>query len=378
MAKRSLRIALFFSSNPTNTGGVQEHVLFLSEQLRKRGHSVTIFGPEGKCDHYKDYRSVGYTIQVPLPNGNWASVQMATAFSDVTKLIPARNFDILHIHEPYIPFLAWDVIDKINLPKVSTFHSAWDDNSAVGAISSVIPLFKERFSSKTAAAIFVSDITRKRWDDLCSRKVMKFVIPNAVDHDHFYPLIHRNSRRIKLLFLGRVVQRKGIHYLLRSVKNLLKEYPDVDLDIVGGGAEVDNTVAFIKRNRLEKNIHYRGEIFGLKRVSYFQRADLFCAPYFDEASPLTIIEAMSCGCPIIGFENESVKESLRHYPDKTLLVEQRNVSALTAALKKAIGDIKLRDKIRSWCISEGAKYSWEKVAEDTERVYLKVLEKKYA
>jgi hypothetical protein len=65
-SRKNLRIAMFFSSNPSSTGGVQEHVLYLSRQLRKMGHSVTIFGPEGKSSMYQDYRTIGYTIQLPL------------------------------------------------------------------------------------------------------------------------------------------------------------------------------------------------------------------------------------------------------------------------------------------------------------------------
>lgn len=378
MANRKLRIALFFSSNPASTGGVQEHVLFLSQELRKRGHSVTIFGPAGKKGYYQDYKPVGYTIQVPLPNGNWASVQMKTAFTDIAKLIPVDKFDILHIHEPYIPFLAWEIIDKVALPKVSTFHSAWDDNSSVATISSIIPLFKDRFSTSNRAAIFVSSITKKRWEGLCSRHVRKYIIPNAVDHDHFYPVEPAKHDRIKFLFLGRVVQRKGIHYLLRAFRNLLKERRDIELDIVGGGAETESTAAYIKNNRLESNVRFHGEIFGLKRVSYFQTADIFCAPYVDEASPLTIIEAMSCGCTIVGFENESVKESLRRYPGRHLLVPQKNVAALTAALRTAAEDSRLRQQTRLWCIEESTKYAWDRVARETEKVYLDILTNKDA
>lgn len=375
---KKLRIAMFFSSNPSSTGGVQEHVLYLSEELRKLGHSVTIYGPEGKSDQYRNYHAIGYTIQLPLPNGNWASVQMSRPFVDVKTLFKKSKFDVLHIQEPYIPFLAWQMVEKVKIPKVSTFHSAWDDNSVVNSLNNILPMFKDKFSQNMDSAIFVSRITKKRWKGICSNKVSQHVIYNAVDRSSFSTTKKKNNGKIKLLFLGRIVPRKGIRYLLNAFKSLAKQHPEASLDIVGGGAEVENTVQFIRQNGLGKQIAYRGEIFGLKRVPYFQDADIFCAPYFDEAGPLTILEAMSCGCTIVGFKNEAVKESLKDYPAKFLLVQQRNTDALAGALKKAIENKLLRQNTFDWCTKESKKYSWSKVAKETEKIYFQTLKKYYA
>ena len=121
-----------------------------------------------------------------------------------------------------------------------------------------------------------------------------------------------------------------------------------------------------------------GEVFGNKRIHFFQEAQIFCAPYFDEASPLTILEAMSCGCTIVGFQNEAVKESLREYPNFELLVEQKNTKALAQALTKVLTDSQLRQDVRAWCIGESQKYAWSIVAEQTEKIYLSILKQNHA
>jgi phosphatidylinositol alpha-mannosyltransferase len=370
---KKLRIALFFSSNPTSAGGVQEHVLYLSEELRKRGHEVTLFGPEGNASQYKNYHPIGYTIQVPLPNGNWTSIQMLKPFSDINKIFSENKFDILHIQEPYIPILGWQLVDSTNIPKVATFHSAWDDTSIINALNGIVPLFKDKFSQKIGAAIFVSRITQKRWGGLCSDRVSQYIVYNAVDRDSFCPILKIKRKKIRLLFLGRMVQRKGVVYLLDAFRMIARKFPHAMLEFVGGGPEVPNTLAYIKHHRLGKQIKYRGEIFGKKRIRYFQDADVFCAPYFDEASPLTILEAMSCGCTIVGFENEAVKESLGSYPHFELLAEQKNTKALAQALTRSLVDSQLRDRIRTWCIGESKKYSWSIVAEQTEKIYKNIL-----
>jgi len=347
--------------------------------LRKRGHKITIYGPSGKTKQYKNYHEIGNTIEVPLPNGNWASVQMLKPFVDLKKIFTRDKFDILHVQEPYIPLLAWSLVEQIKIPKVSTFHSAWDNSSVINTLNSVLPLFKMKFSENMDASIFVSQITQKRWESICTKKVKKYVIYNAVDHNLFFPIKKKKSQTVKLLFLGRIVSRKGILYLLRAFNMIAKELPHVKLDIVGAGAETGNMIRYINRNNLEKQVTYRGEITGAKRVPYFQQADIFCAPYFDEASPLTILEAMSCGCTIVGFQNEAAKESLKLYPHYAdLLVEQKNTKELAMALKKTILDQSLRQEIRKWCINESKKYSWDKVAKATEKVYYDVLRFRYA
>jgi len=370
---QSLRIALFFSSNPTSAGGVQEHIFHLSQELRKMGHDITIFGPHGNSKKYKNYKPIGYTIQVPLPNGNWTSIQMIQPFINLDKLFTKKKFDILHIHEPYIPILGWQMVNTLQLPKVTTFHAAWDNNSVVSAIDNIVPLFRDKFSERMNAAIFVSRITQKRWAGLCTDTVSQHIIYNAVDRDLFHGVPKKTGARIRLLFLGRIVSRKGIMHLLKAFKMLIPSHPQTQLDIVGSGAEVDNVTYFIKKNHLEKNVKYLGEITGTKRVALYQKADIFCAPYSDEASPLTILEAMSCGCTIVGFQNEAVKESLHSYPFPELLVTQKDVNALAQALKKAITDKQLRKTIYFWSTEESKKYSWSSVASETEKIYHQIL-----
>ncbi|MFA5136375.1 MAG: glycosyltransferase family 4 protein [Patescibacteria group bacterium] len=379
LQSKKLRIALFFSSNPSSTGGVQEHVMYLSDELRKAGHDVTIFGPEGKSNQYKNYKSIGYTVQVPLPNGNWASVQMLKPFTDVKKIISKERFDIFHIQEPYIPFLSWHLIEHIDIPKVSTFHSAWDQESVMNALNNILPMFADKFSQHMDGAIFVSHITKKRWKSLCKKNVIQKVMYNAVDRQLFYPIDKNAESTIKILFLGRIVPRKGIMYLLNSFKTLLPDHPNIHLDIVGGGADVEKTIDFIKKNNLEKQIQYHGEIFGTKRIAFFQNADIFCAPYCDEASPLTILEAMSCGCTLVGFQNEAVKESLKGYPEfKKLFVQQKNSQALTNALQYTISSADTRKNSRQWCLKESRKYSWRKVAQKTIGIYHNIIKKHHA
>ncbi len=363
---------MFFSSDPSTAGGVQEHILFLTRELRKRGHKITIFGPEKNVLPYLNYRPIAKSVILPVPNGNWANITLEKKEKTISHIISRGSFDLIHVHEPYVPFINWEIIKDNTLPKVATFHTAWDNDSIVNFINPFISLFKEGFSKSFSGVIFVSKIAKKRWQDLCKRNVIKQVIRNAVDKS-FFPINKEKNNVINLLYVGRIVSRKGLQYLLKAFKKIRKDFPKTELTILGEGPMKKKMKEYVKNNNLGKSVSFKGEIIGKEKIKYYQNADIFCAPYSDESFALTVLEAMACGLPIVGFRNEAFKEILKDYPYQEFLVDSKDVGQLAKALKKLIQENKIRNVLSSWSIKESKKYSWEKVAEETEKLYYQVL-----
>jgi glycosyltransferase involved in cell wall biosynthesis len=271
-----------------------------------------------------------------------------------------------------VPFIAWEIMKKTDAPKVATFHSAWEKNSIISFINPFIILFQDTFSTNFSGAVFVSKIVKKRWQELAGKKVKQTIIHNAVD-DVFVPIKKPNSDGVNLLFLGRLVEKKGPKYLLEAFNKVVKKHPKTTLTFVGKGVIQKSLEDYVKHKKIGKNVVFAGEIIGNKRVKYYQKADIFCAPYSDEAFGLTILEAMAAGTPIVGFKNSAFREILKDYPFPEFLVKSRDVNRLSQALEKMIEDRNKRDKISSWLVRESRKYGWENVAKETEAFYYKVL-----
>ena len=368
-----LRIAMFMSSNPVQAGGVQEHVLFLSRELRKNGHTVTIFGPKPKKNIYKNYRAMGEKVYFPLPTGNRGNVHILNNLDHPEKVFTQKRFDIVHIHEPYIPFAAWNVLETARIPKVGTFHTAWDNESVFNILNAFIPLFKDRFSTYTQGAIFVSKITYEKWRSLCDRAMIKGIIPNAVNTAIFEPKDSINTT-IRLLFVARIVQRKGLHTLLKAVALLKERKLNFNLTIIGDGDEKKSDMKYVKEYKLKKYVQFLGEIRGEKRVKYFHESDIFCAPYVNEAASISVLEAISSGLPVVGFKIPIFSDLLKDYPGKELLVDKTE-QALANALEKVIKNHSLIQSIKEWCKAKRETFSWTTVAKQTEDLYYQVLEK---
>lgn len=372
--KKKLKIAMLFSSDPSQAGGVQEHVFYLTKELKKLGHRVDIFGPENNIIPYLNYHPIAKAVNMPIPNGNWANITVKNDEKhEVSEIIEKGKFDIIHIHEPYIPFINWEVYKNTSVIKVATFHTAWNNDSILNVINPFLTLFKESFSTYFKAAIFVSKIGKKRWQYLCKRNVIKKIIYNAVDNIDFAPKIRKTDKIINLLFVGRLVSRKGPLYLLKAIKKIINTNKNIKLTIVGDGPEKLNAEKYVKNNNLGKYVIFAGEILGKKRVGYYQKSDIFCAPYIDEAFGITVLESLSCGVPVVGFKNESFLEILKGYPYSKLFVDNGNIHELSEALRQLIVNEKKRQEIGEWGIKRVKEFNWTNSAKETEELYYQVL-----
>lgn len=371
--KKKLKIAMFFSSDPSHAGGVQEHVFNLSRHLSILGHKIDIYGPEKNILLYTNYHPISKSITVPIPNGNWGNFTVKIIDENLVSLLKRKNYDLIHIHEPYIPFINWEIMNETIIPKVATFHTGWDDDSIISFINPFISLFKNNFSSNFRGGIFVSKIVKKRWQSLFTKNLNKEIIYNGVE-ENFLPLNNKkHGKIIKLLFLGRIVSRKGLIYLVKTINQISKKRQDFHLTIVGDGLLRKQLESYVKLHKLNKFITFTGEIIGEKRVKYYQNADIFCAPYLDEAFGITVLEAAACGLPIVGFNNMAFKEIFKKYPYPELLVELRDIKKLEEAILTLMNNEKMRKNISTWCLAESKKYNWEKVARKTEDFYFKIL-----
>lgn len=372
MLKR-LKIAMLLSYDPSQTGGVQEHIHLLSHSMQDLGHQVDIYGPDKNIYEFINYHSIAKSIRIPIPNGSWSNITIEK--QDMKELMVEFNkkkYDIVHIHDPYVPFVGWEIMKKTQSKKIATFHSAWEKRSIIGIINPFINLFQDTFSTIFSGTIFVSKIVKSRWKELSGKKVKQIIIHNAVDKI-FFPLKKKTTSEINLLFLGRLVEKKGPKYLLKSFNKIVKKYPKIKLIFVGDGPTKKSLEKYVKKKNLENNVTFAGQIIGQNRVEYYQKADIFCAPYNDEAFGITVLEAMATGTPIVGFNNSAFKEILKGYPYPDLLVKSKDSDKLALAIEKLIKNKDKRLRISSWLINESKKYSWKKVAEETEEFYYKIL-----
>jgi len=157
------------------------------------------------------------------------------------------------------------------------------------------------------------------------------VIPNGVDSDRFAPADPpKKGDKIRMVAVGRLVERKGYGYLLNALKDIKAHF---ELVIVGDGVECDD----LKKTARKQNIPVRFDGFLTHDavVTRLKQAELFVSPSLNEGMSNAVLEAMSCGLPIIATDVGGAKELIQ---GNGLIVEKGSVENLKKALKTYRGN----------------------------------------
>ena len=151
----------------------------------------------------------------------------------------------------------------------------------------------------------------------------------------------KSSDENKFLFLGALIERKGVQDLIEAAKILkskgIKKFKCL---IAGDGPEKDKLVNLVKKYELEDNFEFLGWINGIQKQELLINSDVLILPSYNEGLPIAILEAMSYSLPIIstdvGSISEAVKENCNGY-----LIKPGDYNALEKAMSYMILDEKL-------------------------------------
>lgn len=365
---------MFFSNNVALPDGLVHHVYYLSRELKKLGHSVYLYGADNKSLlPLKKFKKIVESIEIRFFNemvNYWT--KKSKKYDNPIKEIESKGVDLIHIHDPYLPFVSFEILEKARLPIVGSFHTAWDENSVFNVINGFLPLFKEVFKN-IKGSIAVSKRTKKIFNLLLPKRSHQTVIYNGID-PQFYPK-PSHDKNVRLLFVARIIPRKGLMYLLRAMVIVTKQIKNIKLTVMGEGPQLKECRKFVKNHKLTRFVKFKGYVSGPGKIRNYQNADIFCAPYINEAFGVTMIEAMACGVPVVGFKNDATKEIFKDYSGGDFLARTKDVGALATTLVSLIKDDKKRSALGRWCLRESKKYSWSKNAEETEKLYYRVLKK---
>jgi glycosyltransferase involved in cell wall biosynthesis len=155
------------------------------------------------------------------------------------------------------------------------------------------------------------------------------------------------SSPVTLFFIGNVGVQKGIPDLIESAGALQRAGMGFKLVLAGpfdspsAGEQMKRRVADLG---LDQNIRFTGPVFGEEKAALFQAADIFVLPSYGEGVPLSMLEAMSYGLPVVATAVGGIPEVMAHQ-EMGLLVKPADITALGMALQKLIGSSELRQKM---------------------------------
>lgn len=135
------------------------------------------------------------------------------------------------------------------------------------------------------------------------------IIPNGVDTEFFYPIEKEEDNEFKILFVSRLIERKGLQFIIPQLQKIQDSTEKkVKLIVVGDGPYREKLEQIAEENHVSNMIEFVGQKGKDEIVSFYQNADLFILPSAKEGMPNVVLEAMACGLPIIMTPCEGSKE----------------------------------------------------------------------
>jgi glycosyltransferase involved in cell wall biosynthesis len=204
------------------------------------------------------------------------------------------------------------------------------------------PAMKNRISSTLRSATLVialSEEWRRRLEKMEPEARIR-VLPNPVDCDFFEAAVQKRTPVPEgggtLLFLGAFGKRKGVFDLLAAMDSVRMSRPDAMLEL-GGDQEVKAVRDIISERGLSANVRVLGWVRGDDKIAAFGRAHILVLPSYQEGLPISVLEALAAGLPIVTTPVGGIPELIDEGVNG-LLVEPGDTEALAGAIVMLLGD----------------------------------------
>ena len=371
-----MRIAIVSPYSWTYPGGVNRHVESLAGQLIERGHEVRVTAPWDPPDRTSkilhqaqpenlempDYlvpvgRTVGFNV-----NG---SVGNLSAFpAGITQTRRAlREFqpDVVHVHSPEAPIISWDTCSFRDAPVVGTFH-AYSTRPVPNTLANLFGA-RRKFNQLTAriAVSKAAEWTGRRWYGGSYR-----IVPNGVDLGPAPSTLREPGDELRVLFVGRAEERKGLPVLLSAFEALTEHVPS-RLTVIG--ADPDEVGRYAAYEEAASHIDVQGRVGHEQLARELAAADVLCAPSLaGESFGMVLTEAFAAGTPVLASNIAGYADVVTDGVDG-ILVPPADAQRLAEELQTLYHEPERREAMAVAARESAARYAWPRVAEQVESVY---------
>ncbi len=361
---------------------MNRHVEALAEEFLSRSHDVRVFAPldpPGRASRLL-HRAAPEAGELPAyltPLGRTVgfgangSVSNLAPFPFGGFLAPRRavreaKFDVVHVHEPLVPLVGWNATLAARAPVVGTFH-AYSTKPVPNHLAAA--LGARRLFNRLSARIAVSEAaawTGRRWfgGDYT-------IVPNGVDVGAVPSAPATPSGELRILFVGRPEERKGLPILLAAFGGLVEHGP-CRLTLIG--AEREDVLRYLADPELLRWIDVRGRVSGAELWAELHAADVLCAPSLaGESFGMVLTEAFAAGTPVVASNIAGYSDVVTDGVDG-LLVPPGDPQRLAEELQRVQHEPSRLREMGEAARRSAQRYAWPRVADQVTAVYERAIE----
>jgi phosphatidylinositol alpha-mannosyltransferase len=336
-------------------GGVQRHVLDLSNALVRAGHEMTIVAPAGADPSGLDSRvtliRVGRARAWRMHGTRFEVTRASRGELDrVERLARAQRFDAAYFHAIWTPFMPWQVFRRVRGlvgRNIAMFHDT-PPPGVSGALTRVLfGMLSRRLSRRLDVMIAVSSAPARHLRVVGGARLV--LLPACIDLAPYASIARESGAEgCTVLFVGRLEPRKGVLLLVEAFSRVKAAERRARLVICGDGEQRADAEALAARLNVADEVTFTGALSDTERLALYARADVFCAPSpFGESYGLVIAEAMAAGLPVVAAANPGYRTVLAG-TGAAGLVKPGEIADLAERLVQLLGSRELRTSLSVW------------------------------
>lgn len=376
-----LKIGFVLDDSLDRPDGVQQYVLTVGEWLRSQGQEVHYLVSTTVRRDVANIHDMTANVGVNF-NGNHVCTPLPANRKQIADVLDAHHFDILHVQMPYSPVFAGRIIEAADnrTAVIGTFHII-PRTPLVAYANRLLAWWSSKTLKRFDAIMSVSpaaqDFARRTFG------IASTVLPNPIWLQAFReaaPFSSPKQRPLNILFVGRLVPRKGCKLLLQAAVLLRDQHGDQPFRIIicGKGPLAAELMQFARNNQLEHIVTFKGFIAEADKPRYYASADITVFPSNGgESFGIVLAEAMASGrAAVLAGDNPGYRSVLGDCPGDVLF-DPLDANALAEQLHRLVIDPAMRRHIAAWQRQHAVRYDVKRIGLEVYKAYLSALRHKH-
>jgi 1,2-diacylglycerol 3-alpha-glucosyltransferase len=366
-----MRIGMLADTYKPHMSGITNYIELNKRYLEGAGHEVYIF-TFGDEDYQDDEPRVIRSPGVPLVDTGY---YLSFRYAKLAKAL-LQTMDVVHVHHPFLSGrLALRYCRPLNIPIVFTNHTRYDLYAQVylpglppeisdGLLETYMPDFCAAVDLVISPSAGMADVLRK-----FKVETPIAIVPNGVDIQRFLTVGNPAGRSqlglsaadLLLVYTGRLAPEKNLPFLLKAFGGVAQAVENAHLLLVGDGPEREKLADIVTHTGLAHRIHFVGRVNYAELPAYLAMCDAFVTASVSEVHPLSVIEAMAAGLPVMGIRSVGVGDTVQD--NVTGFLSNEDLAAFTAKLTRLCLDTPLRRKMGQAARKVSERYAIERTTD---------------